>query len=309
MKVPYIKEKRRKEMMELATEFSFSIAGHLEPSELAKNLKSGWLSNLHAVFALLQILLDTPHNLNPSREYALEGSKREIDHSIFVKAVNAFQAPADVLQAMRSAYSSTIFSGFIRELRSDLMMVLLHSLMCNYRGAAIGLRCALEDLYRHLYYMDHQQEYAALRDERASEYEMKISPQGLREYLSRASYLQSYSSVGIDFAPKSKDQKSAAIVMDCFGWNEKLYGALSAAVHGASDKWFSSIEHAASMKKDLEKEKLLEGLGSEFSKLSVAFLIAAHRNLFFSVGDYDRSIVLNLYSEEERKNLRALLNI
>lgn len=309
MKVPYLKERRRNGMAELASEFSVAIASHLESKTLAENLKNGWLNELHAVFALLQILLDSPHNLNPSREYALEGAKRTVDHAVFVNAINSFQAPPNVFQAMRGAYSETIFSGFIRELRSDLMMVLMHGLMFNYRGAAISLRCALEDLYRHLYYMDHQQEYVALREERASEHDMKISPQGLREYLTRASYLQSYSAVGIDFAPKPKSPKNEAIAMDYFGLNEKLYGALSAAVHGTSDRWFSALENAGSLKKNIAKDALLQKLGTDFSKLSVSFLIAAHRNIFTAVGDYDRSMVLDLFTGNERKNLRLLLNI
>jgi len=307
MKVPYLKKKRREEMGALAAEFGAAIATNLAPLTLEGKLKTGWQANFYPVLALLQILLNSRHTiLNPSREYALEGAKQKQDGELFLEALNAFQSAPNVAEAMQFAYTRTIFSGFIEELRSDLLMVYLHSLTYSYRSAAIGLRCALEDLYRHLFYMDHPQEFMALNEKRATEYNMDLSPIRFREYARRTSYLRCYSEVDVFFAPKPADSTTA---MDLFGLNEELYGSLSAAVHGASKDWFAAIQNAASLKENPEKELKLASLCSQFSKLVVAFLIAAHRDIFSSAGDYDKSIVLELYTLEERKNFRRLLNL
>lgn len=307
MKVPYLKEKRRSEMTGLASEFSAAISSSLTSSLLATRLKSGWLSNLYSVFALLQILAKSEHTLNPSREFALQGAKQAQDVESFLNAINGFQANPRVLSLMQQAYAETIFSGFIAELQSDLLMSFLHGLMYSYRGTAISLRCALEDLYRHLYYMDHPQEFLALNEGRNSEYNMDLSPQRFREYMKRASYLQCFSDVDVSFAPKQHLENAAA--MDLFGLNEEVYGALSAAVHGASKEWFAGLQNSGSLRGLPDKESKLEGIGSKFSKLCATFLIAAHRNTFSTAGEYDKSIVLDLYSLDERKNLRRLLNI
>ena len=306
MKVPYLKEKRRSEMTELATEFSLVISNNLEIGELSSRLHAGWLNNLHSLFALLQILLNSAHTLNPSREYALEGAKRTEDSELFLEAMKSFQASPEVLEKMRAAYSATIFSGFIAELRSDVLMVFVHGLMYSYRNAAISLRCALEDFYRHMYYMDHVQEYRALQEGRETEHGMHLSPLRFREYIRRTSYLQCFFEVTTDFALKTAGSDAE---MDLFGLNEELYASLSAAVHGASSEWFAAIQNAKSLQHNLEKENKLQALCSKFSKMCIAFLIAAHRDVFSSVGDYDKSIILDIFSLEERKNFRHLLNL
>jgi hypothetical protein len=308
MKVPYLKEKRRTEMTALAAEFASVIAANLSTPSLKPRLHGSWLNELHSLFALLQIFLAKQHSVNPSKEYALQGSKSLEDRELFLESVNSFQASPAVLAAMRSAYSETIFTGFIAELRSDLLMVFVNGLMYGYRSAAIGLRCALEDLYRHLYYMDHPQEYVALTTGRESEHSMNLSPIKFREYLRRASYLQPFSQVNLSFESKISLQ-SSAVEMDFFGKNEELYSSLSAAVHGSGIDWFAAINNASALRYQEDKEKKLKSICIDFSKMCVAFLVAAHHDIVASAGDYDRSIVLEVYNLDERSNFRRLLNI
>lgn len=307
MKVPFLKEKRRSEMLALASDFSNAICAHLSIGNLEARLHAGWLNRMYSMFALLEILLDENRDLNPSREYALEGTKRNGASELFLKAMRSYQASADVSDLMQRSYSATIFSGFVAELKSDILMVFLHGLFYSYRGAAISLRCAMEDLYRHLYYKDHLQEYMALRDNRESEHGMKLGPQGFREYLSRTAYLQKFKTVGTDFSPKPKTADNKT--MDLFGLNDEMYGALSAAVHGASDEWFAALETANSLTPNSAKDQKLDDLCTRFCKLCTAFLLAAHRDIFSAAGEYDKSIVLDLYSSAERRDLRLLLNL
>jgi len=304
MKVPYLKERRRHELQQISIEFGAAISTHFSKERGEARSKSGSAVAAHSLFTLLQLLLSGPHQLNPSREFALEGAKASGNFGAFVSALSAFGAPANVAGLMQEAYAATIFSGFVRELRSDLLLALLQVQICNYRGAAIALRCALEDLYRHLFYMDHQQEYLAVREGRASEMELKISPVQLRAYLQNTSYLRTFATVNLSFQRKNTELKE----MDLFGLNEQLYGDLSAAVHGTSD-WFAAIENASSLKEVGPKEKLLDRLASDLCRLATAFLVAAHLPIFSSAGDYDKSIVLDALVPEERANFRRLLNV
>ncbi|MDZ7864094.1 hypothetical protein [Acidovorax sp.] len=304
MKVPYLNQKRKKEMGLLAEDFAKTIRGHMESAQIKPRLDDPWLKIMYHLLALLHLLPGARLDVNPSREYALLGAKATGNRELFLQAMTAFQAPEDVLNAMRESYRRTVFSGFIAELRSDLMMALTQGLIYSYRGAAISLRCALEDLYRHLYYMDHPQEFAALSAGRETEFSMKISPQGLREYLSRTSYLRSIVGAKIDFSPKS-DPKD----MDWIAVNDDLYSALSSAVHGASSEWFAAVGSAASLVRNDGKEEKLNALFVRFAKLCSTFLIAAHRDVFASLGDYDKSLVFEIYEPLERRNLRVLLNI
>jgi hypothetical protein len=267
-------------------------------------LHSGWLNNLHPLLALLQIFLARKSATNPSREFALEGARSTGDGALFLEAMNSFSSSEGVNGAMRQAYSATIFSGFMEELRSDLLMAFVNGLMYSYRNSAICLRCSLEDLYRHLYYMDHPQEYYALREGREGEYSMKLSPMAFREYIKRTSYLKDFSQVNVAFEKKLSDSES-----DYFSINEGLYGSLSAAVHGASEDWFAAVQNAGSLQKNQDREDKLAELAGKLTKMCIAFLISAHRDIFAAAGDYDKSIVLDAFSALERKNLRRFLNL
>lgn len=302
MKVPYLKKKRRTDMVALTKEFSDAISEHLKKTTIETRVEAEWVKSMYPLFALLQLLDGSGESLNPSREYALIGAAAEEARDVFLQAMDAFQAPTEVSCAMRKAYKRTIFSGFISELRSDLLMAMVQGLMFAYRGVGIGLRCALEDLYRHLYYMDHPQEFHALQLGE-SEYSMKLNPQFFRDYLRRTSYLAPFGLVSLTFSIKEPE------AMDWFGVNEQLYANLSAAVHGASGEWFAAISNANSLAQNEAKERNLNRLVGDFSKMCVTFLIAAHRDVFASGGDYDKSLVLEIFDDDERKGFRRLLNI
>lgn len=291
-------------MLLLACDLSSAIVPDLDHAHLERRVAGApWVLSMYPLFALLKLLDGSGGALNPSREYAMAGAAQQGDRRLFLKALSSYQADDSVSSAMRQAYHATMFSGFISELRSDLILVLMQGLMYSYRGMAIGLRCALEDLYRHLYYMDHPQEYNFLVSGE-SEYSMKLSPKDFRAYLSRASYLRPIAGYAIDFKKKVKPEDG-----DWFGINESLYGDLSSAVHGASDRWFSALTNAASLKINSDKEAEISGLIDKFSKMSSIFLILAHKQIFCSAGDYDKSIVLSVFDCQQKHSFRAAMNL
>lgn len=304
MKVPYLKSKAKADMLRLSKDLSGSVLSSLE-NEVVENrvASSAWVSGLYPVFSLLKILDDSKLALNPSREYAMAGAAADGDRSLFLRAISSYQEEAGTSAAMRRAYRATIFSGFISELRSDLILVLMQGLVYSYRGMAIGLRCALEDLYRHLYYMDHPQEYLSLVSGE-SEYSMKLAPKDFRQYLTRTSYLKGFALCSTEFIKKTKPEDC-----DWFGINESLYHDLSAAVHGASGRWFAGLENAESLKINLAKEKEMNLLVDKFSSLCTVFLVSAHRELFASASDYDKSIVLSVFGDEQKHSFRRYMNI
>lgn len=304
MKVPYLNKKRAKEMAALVEEFNIKITENLERSSVNERLKEPWMCAIYPLLALLGLLTDGEGALNPSREYALLGAKSAGDRDTFLEAINSFQASKKVTSAMQRAHKETIFTGFIAELRSDLLLVLVQGLIFSYRGSAVGLRCALEDLYRHLYYMDHPQEFLALSSGH-QENSMDISPKSFRDYLKITSYLSPLHKVCFDFS--KKPEKSPG--MDWFGKNEELYGKLSAAVHGASNDWFAAVSSASSLSENIQKNSKLNAVFVDFAKLCVTALIAAHRDIFSSANDYDKSLILDIFEPNERAGFRFLFNV
>jgi len=291
-------------MHSLVCDLSSAVVPGFDEAQLERRVAgTPWILSMYPVFALLKILDESGAALNPSREHAMAGAAQRGDRKLFLKAISSYQEDEDISLAMRQSCHSVMFSGFISELRSDFILVLMQGLMFSYRGMAIGLRCALEDLYRHLYYMDHPQEYYALQSGE-SEYSMKLAPKDFRAYLTRVSYLKPISECTVDFTRKDKPEDG-----DWFGVNEALYRDLSAAVHGASDRWFSALFNAGSLKHNAEKESEIGSLIERFSRMCSAFLILAHRQIFCSAGEYDKSIVFSVFDESQKHAFRRVMNI
>ena len=304
MKVPYLKKKRSNELNLLGRELVRAIVPFLKKDQLSSRTNCIWCSKMYSLFAIVELLLSDLNQSNPSRQYALEGARNSKNRSLFISALSAFSGPPEIMAAMRKAYSRTIFTGFIAELRSDLLLVFAQMLICSYRGAAIGLRCALEDLYRHLYYMDHPEEYSFVVAGDGAEHAIKLSPMFFREYLARTSYLGRFKGVDESFLKKTDDSAS-----DIFTVNEELYRSLSQAVHGASTSWHAALGSFNALAFSKEKDEHLTKLTGMFCEMAVIMLLSAHREIFMSANDYDRSLILDVLPPAKRHALRAFLDI
>lgn len=307
MKVPYLQNKRTEEMMALASDFSKKIAKNLSRQEVKSKLGAGSsINELYSLFTLIEILIAPEgHLVNPSKEYALESIRRTGDPELFFKAIRSFNASDDISNHMNKEYSTMSFNGFITELRSDILMAFVQILINNYRGSAISLRCALEDLYRHIYYMHHSQEYIAIQNGIHSEYALKINPQVLRDHLKMVSFLEVFCDVSVDFDKPSP----GTVLFNIFGLNDELYSNLSSAVHGNSNKWFSALENANSLEKIDSKELCMNLILKKFTKVCISLLIATHKSHFCSISDYDKSIIFDCFLKNEKSNFRKLLNV
>lgn len=333
MIVPYFKNKRYEEMHRLAEEFRKKIDSnfienfsHDRKSQEYEKLNS-LLGSSYSMLALMKLLLSGDFDANPSRELALFHAQNNGDVKLFVDAMSNFKASKATLAAMKIAYAESIFTGFMRELQSDILMAFVQCLAFNYRGAAIHLRCALEDLYRHLFYMHHPQEYKMLVNGTQDEISMKLGPRVFREYLSRVDYLQPFAHRSdIESAVEPTGEGNKSVKEDCnddsgflnsveqkqlalHSVNESLYRDLSSAVHGATSDWFAATESAESLVFNQDRQKRLYSIFSRFNLLSISFLVAAHKDSIIKMAEYDRSIVFSGLPKDIRGNLRKLLNV
>lgn len=250
--------------------------------------------------------------------------------------------------AVREGVRAETFSEFFFELFSDALLILINAMTFNYRGSVIAVRCALEDLYRHLYYKDHPQELAMIRGGGIDEQAIGLSPAFLRAYLQRAPYLRIFGTVDDSFSPftaaspantsaSSTTTTAAASVVippspsgtsnaplkpaaaasatgtgspsTLFTTNERLYAETSTAVHGALGLWLSGFQTPASFAFDSGRDARLQATVRDFADIAIGFLIAAHSDRFAAFDDYTKSIVLSHYTDKKRQHFRMLLNV
>lgn len=161
----------------------------------------------------------------------------------------------------------------------------------------------LEDLYRHLYYRDHQQELWAINEGKYSEYDLRLKPSIFREYLTRTGILSIFNQINTNFLPKQKGDKTL------FDTNEELYSEFSAAVHGSGSISLNSFQSNLDFITVPSKSSVILHACKQFTEMAVAFLTSAHIDQFQAFNEYERSLVLSKFSNARRAALRKALNV
>ncbi|WMW79641.1 hypothetical protein RF679_13400 [Undibacterium cyanobacteriorum] len=305
MKVPYLNKKIDEEFDAYLTEFEQSVSSKVSSLKTTAGSKQ-LFATLYPLFALLRVLIDSKYVRNPSREIVLSELKSSGNKQLFVEAVATFNKSSKFSNELKIGLQRQNFNAYFDELFSDSLLLLNSFYMGNYRGAQIALRCMLEDLYRHLYYKDHQEEFWALSSNGGGldEHNIKISPKELRDYLTRTSYLKIFRNLTKDFISKSGDLDG-----DLFSENEKLYSDCSSYVHGSLTVTMNSFKSNYDLQIDAAKSQELNSAASSFVSMAVAFLLAAHLDNFLALSDYDKSIVLGAFSKKRRAAFRRALNV
>ena len=306
MKVPYLAKKIKNEQQVFIRELTTALATSIR-RQRRTNVGDECFKNLYPLFNLLRSFRESPFQTDPSREYALMWLKQVGDRDGFLNALIERGRNPRLSAAVKEGVREATFSEFFAEIFSDCLLMLVNSVSFNYRGAMIAMRCALEDLYRHLYYKDHPEE---LRLIRSGDSEDSMSPAKLREYLKRVSYLEVFHQVDETFKRKPARPPTGTVpTNDLFSNNDRLYAETSLAVHGALGTWLSGFETPASLSFDALKQTKLENYISGFSEIAIAFLVAAHFDRFTALDDYTKSIVLSRLSAPKRQKFRELLNV
>ena len=332
MKVPFLQGR-------IKEEFSIYLKELGEGAEL--NIKRASIENdnkiffaIYPLFALLRCLSSSRHTGNSVKDLVLGELQFSGDKNKFIEAIKFFNKPTPFDIEMKHGQQRQIFTGFFNELFSDALLFLNSYYSANYRGANIALRCMCEDLYRHLFYLSHPQEfYSISKVNSISEYEIGISPQKLRDALPRLKYLEIFKSLATDFElKKSKIEKSSGakasaaspaeskksasiegarepVIFDLFDMNERVYSDASRAVHASDAAEHNSFRSNVDMKFSADRAARVLKLGEDFIHMCTAFLIAAHLDHVSNFDEYEKSLVMSGYSINDRGMLRKALNV
>lgn len=302
MKVPYLKKRVNDEFDGYLNELEQGV--HSAIAEARGRKDAGELfSTLFPFFVLLRGLQNSEYARNPARDSALTELRDAGRKYDFIEALTYFRVHHPYQREMSAGFQRQTFAGYFDEIFSDALMLLNSFYTCNYRGSFIALRCMLEDLYRHLYYRDHPQEFRTLQqggDERA----LKITPQSLRDYLPGTDYLGEFRLLSKDFLKKQDSETK-----DLFHVNDELYRTCSRSVHGSAGATLNAFSSNADISfSGLRADEVVHAV-REFVGMSIAFLVAAHLDQFLGFSDYERSMVLDGFAPGRRAALRAFLNI
>jgi len=180
-------------------------------------------------------------------------------------------------------------------------MLLNHFYLNNYRGCYISLRNILEDLYRHLYYKDHLQEFWMVNAENGyEEFTLKLTPKFFREYLTRTTFLKMLSGYNRNFETATEN---------LFDWNEDLYKKTSYYVHAGAITYMSSFEKPSDLRFDEVKSNSVTSLTKEVMTLATIFLIGAHRAHFLKFNGCTKSLILEIFERSVKHNFRREMNV
>ncbi|MGB0218815.1 MAG: hypothetical protein ACPGJF_05735 [Sinimarinibacterium flocculans] len=302
MKVPYLKKRMTKEFVSYLSEFSEAISAATK--DASQNTDSMRLfSALFPLFTLIRELTENRYVRDPSRDLVLSRIRASGNKQIFLKVLNTRPASDEAHRHLQEALREQAFTAYLGELWSDSLLCLNCYYGRNYRGAQIALRCMLEDLYRHLYYKDHPEEHWALNEGPNARSEKGPRVSELRIYLGSVSYLSVFKGITTAFAPKTAPSDA-----DLFTVNEHLYAVTSGYVHCARKDTMNSFKSNGDAIYDKAKADEMVSIVTQFVRMAVPLLIAAHLDHFLAFNEYEKSMILDTFSVSERGALRAALN-
>lgn len=324
MKVPFLKGRINNEFKIFLDELKLSVDSNISAATATKNTEM--FDAAYPLFALLRCLSSSKYARNPVKEIVLNEIRKSGDKPRFLDAAQHFNSSKIYDNELNRGLQKQAFTGFFNELFSDALLLVNSYYTANYRGSSIAIRCMCEDLYRHLYYFDHPQEYYSISKENPlSERELGLSPAKFREALPRLKYLEIFSTLADDFLPKSSKLSKASIapasggansplmptsaIFDLFSLNERLYAETSSAVHGSAADSHNAFRANADLKfNKLRSDRVIKST-REFVHMAIAFLIATHMDYVTAFDEYEKSIVMSGYSPTERGALRRALNL
>ena len=292
MKIPYHQEKIKHAFQKYGNEFTQCVQEHVDEHQSERKGFSVFKST-YPLFVLIESLNSSDYFYDPSKELLLQEALRHGEEDIVIEvARNLNLRDLNGKETLlKEGMLKQHFTPYFQELYSDMLMLLNNYYMNNYRGCYISLRSVLEDLYRHLYYKDHPQEFLAVTSG-YTEYELGLNPKFFREYLSRTSYLFG----------EEKD-------MDLFGKNYRLYKDTSVYIHASSLDSLSQFESNASFCLKKNEAEAVEKITKEIVSISVTFLVCVHRNYFVRFNDYTKSLIFDIYDKNIKHKFRKFANI
>lgn len=295
-------EKFKEDFESYFQDFEKSTIKNIDHHKLRDN-NLDFFKKIYPLFVLLESLTNFEYFIDPSKkilisEY-LEGHNKEP----LINIARTLSIKNDNSEVLRKGALKGTFTPYFKELYSDSLLLLNQFYLNNYRGCYIYLRCILEDLYRHLYYKDHREEFFMI-DSDVSEYDIKLNPEYFRLYLRKTSFLKELEKVNEKFELK-KDE----IQMDIFKLNENLYKRTSASVHASKETSMNKYSSNSQFKYNDDKASEIIDITREVVNLSLVFLICGHFDLFSRFNEFEKKLIFYNFDRKTKPNLRKFLNI
>lgn len=274
-----------------------SLKESLDFHKLRPN-KLDFFTKIYPLFVLLESLTNYEYFVDPSKkiligEYLEDNNKEElikVARTLFNKDINS--------QVLRKGIQKATFTPYFKELYSDSLLLLNQFYLNNYRGCYLYLRCILDDLYHHLYYKDHKEEFFMIDSDIAG-----LSPKELREYLPQTSFLDKLKEVNENFELRDNEQ------IGLFKLNDNLYRETSAFVHASKETYMSKYNFNSDLRYDEDSASAVRDKTLKIINLSIVFLICAHFEQISRFNDFEKSLILINFSTDAKSNLRKFLNL
>jgi len=300
MKIPYFNKKIENAFNLYCDDFCENIAKSINIHQDDPNNRL-LFRYTYSLFVLIESLKNSDYYFDPTKEIllqeALETGRKDIAEETARRL--SVRDLSDCDKLIKTGMSKQRFTPYLKELYSDTLMLLNGFYSNNYRSCYISLRCMLEDLYRHLYYKDHVQEYWAItrKQNDYDEYGLGLKPEFFRDYIKRISHFEALK----DF--KCKGDSSP------FEINEHLYKITSAYLHGSRFDALSCFESNSTLVFDRDSAENTCKSAKDGITLSVIFLISAHKEYFLRFNDYIKSIVFEIFDNNVKYDFRKCLNV
>ena len=287
-------------------DLSKNTAEHLENHKGQRNFQI--FKCLYPLFVLLETLQSPGYFLDPSKQIELEQALEIGDKAEITKASRKLFT-ASISKLLREGLKKRYSTPNLNELYSDVFLLLNQYYLNNYRACYISLRCILEDLYRHIYYLDHSQEFQSLKLGK-SKGAVEISPRFLKKYLERVSQLAPFKEYDIKFEKLDAEKRANEVNKNTiFHLNNELYRETSAFVHCSDPDLMSGFASNADLIFNREVSEELTRTTKKVANLSVIFLVCMHFNQFLQFNEYEKSLVFSGFELPQKGNLRRLLGI
>lgn len=259
---------------------------------------------LYPLFVIIESLTDPDYLADPTCEIVLEQSIEEGKKDKLILARRALYR-TQISDQLRERLQKQIFSAYFSEMYSDAMLLLNQYYLDNYDGCYLHLRCILENLYRHIYYSDHKQELWAVNSGK-SEYFLGITPQHLRLYLERVSFLSELKNYNTDFEEINANSPNKKTI---FHLNNDLYDKTSAVIHSSNMINLNQFKTNADLAFNQKQSQEVCSIAGNVANMAVIFLICMHFKHFSRFNLFQRQLCIINFDKQTKARLRKIVGI
>ena len=298
MKVPALNKRINRDFISYINDFDASLQSAISSNKD----KNEFFKIIHPLFVMIESLTSPPYFIDPSKRLLLNAYHRKKDKVNLIKIYRKMYEQKKDSELILSELKKERFTPYIDELYSDLLLLINNFYINNYRSCYMLSRRILENVYRHMYYKDHKEEFWRINSLGEREEEIGLSPKEFRERLTKTSYLKIFNTVDWKFGPQPNGNT-------LFKLNNDLYKESSAYIHASNSRFMSLYKSNSEIIFNDEQYNKLITMVKKLAHIIAAFLIAAHLEQFTLFNDYEKTLILNSFGGKSKHNFRELLNI